>query len=113
MDPPEIVNHGLSPEDIERGGDLVYRATNQTTYIAPKPTFLTLPSPYREHLEAQCGHNCERIQVLRTGVTPPGFPFGEGRKVYLCEHDLMCVAGVDQFYWFGNITPEVATELGI
>ena len=105
-----LQNDYLTPEDIRSGRERIFKGYN--SFYLCEPTYLSLPSPWKEQLEAECGHNCDKLNIIRTSKTPIGCPYGENKKVYVMEHDIVCICADKEFQWM-MISDKRLKELGV
>ena len=102
----------LTPNQVRQGKDRVHLLPQINSVVVSEPTFLITPASLHA-TRARVGKRAKkRMNVLRVSVTPPGCPYGVGKKVYVLEGDMIVICVATEFMWL-DVPGRELKKLGI
>jgi len=97
MSGSDIINHDMTPNDVNNGADHMYKVGNGV--IIAQPTYLIIPEHSKESISKYIGHNVTKLNILKIEKTTKTCPWGAGLKMYILEYGFICLATKEGFLW--------------
>lgn len=95
----DFINYDMTPEEANKDGH-IYDVNGDI--LVEHPSFILIPKKDRKVISKVVGHYITKINVLRVERTDKKCPYGAGLKMYILEHDMICLCTKGGFIWLST-----------